>query len=176
MKNIIYGILFLFASCQCERAQGISENIKYAKQNGVIVKEIINTPTEFIFMDSIRFEIKEAWIEKIWSHECYKKIETFENFRGYSYQLCINTTKESLTKYREKWEIGDSKIETFRLTSWESLVVEINQNDFENKCYKIKSIFSDNPDKQVKSNLKFCIMGKYGFGIEYMQSQGNFKD
>lgn len=157
MKIIILGAMLFVTSCQCERMQGISEDIKDSKNNGLIVRKIIESPKVFVFSDTLKLIVEEAWIEKLWTHECYKKIKSFENFRGYKYQLCVNTTKESLVGYGEYWEVGNSKVETFRFSSDKSLVVEIKEKDIENPCYQFKSILLNEEFIEVKSQIKICF-------------------
>ena len=142
----------ILSSCACDRMPGISDNISDSERKGLIVKKIIDKPKDFLIMDSVKFIIKEVWIEKMWTHECYENIEIFENFRGYKYQICINTTEESLKSYRRNWELGNSKVEMFRFTSKNSIVSEIKLKDIKNLCFNINQINSS-----IKSNEILCL-------------------
>lgn len=159
IKNIKYSLFcLLFYSCECERLGGISLDIEDSKRKKVFIEQLAVNKTIYI-NDTLDLYIKEAWIEKMWTHKCQEKIEERESFRGYKYQLCINSNKD-LKKYDVEWQIGYDFINSFRQCSKTSLVMDLKESNLDNYCIPVyKGYLQKDSTKNIKIG-EFCLKSK----------------
>lgn len=85
----------------------VSESIEEAKEKGVFIAEYLPAEDPYLFGDSIRFSVREAWLEKRWSQSGKLFAEVHE---GFGYQLAMVIDDAELAGYGDDWQIGvDSK-------------------------------------------------------------------
>ena len=152
---IYYALSISFFSCDCDRFSGVSEDIEDSKKKKVFILELVRDKTIKI-NDTLKIYVKEAWIEDMWTHECYRKIKRDMNFRGCQYQLCVNSVNE-LPFYSIDWEIGYSLEESFRYTSKTSLVMDLTEPRLDNYCIPV---YKDYLQNDINKNIKigdFCL-------------------
>jgi hypothetical protein len=107
----------------CETPQGhrgASANISESKKRGVFIKEYTTYPNPYKINDTLKLNVKEAWLEKKWASG-----RTYDKTKLYgieSYQLSINTTEEEIKGCAITWTIGIDFDKNLRPSSTNSLI------------------------------------------------------
>jgi hypothetical protein len=122
-NNIAFLVLLLFSRCESPSGHpGVSDDINDSKKRDVFIKEYRTIKNPYVINDTLQLYVKEAWLEKKWFNG-NKREQTIIINDNDSYQLCINSTKESLSKYNAiDWIIGLDFHNSLRLSSNSSLI------------------------------------------------------
>lgn len=131
---------------------GISDNIKHSKENGVFINRLVPTPKSFVFFDTVKFEIAEAWIEKQWMTPDYKEVQPMEE----QYQVCLNLKEKCWSLLTYKISIGVDGDRFFAPTSNKSLYSKIDSLRLP-LCYKIQKGYKLNPDSEKEIIGEVCF-------------------
>ena len=79
-----------------------SSTIKDSKEKGVFIKEYYPSVNPIIVNDTIKFEITEAWLEKVWMYTGRFNKPSVKS----GYQIRINTSDELPKRFDFAWSIG----------------------------------------------------------------------
>jgi hypothetical protein len=126
MRPICLLFLILFTSCynSFHSDSGVSSTIKESKKREVFVCEYVVPQNPFIINDSLKIEVKEAWLEKKWSYGNLKSNTILNNSGGY--QLHLIAKKENFEDYDFGWTIGNEFMDCFRSSSDYSILLNAN--------------------------------------------------
>ncbi|TKG87653.1 hypothetical protein EYV94_28090 [Puteibacter caeruleilacunae] len=102
--------------------RGVSDTVKESKNRNVFVRELQAKSNLFQINDTLKINIKSAWIEKRWAYGD-KNSETIPLDE---YQLIINTDESSICYFPKFWQIGKSFKESFRRSGKESMMIDIS--------------------------------------------------
>ena len=124
IQIIIIGFLIILTGCYTLKGHvGASDNIIESKKIGAFICEYYVDNYSYKINDTMTILIKEVWLEKMWRYTgMYSKPQIIDNH----YQICINTSKNSLKGYRDKWTIGNGPMSEFRDGSDSSLLVNMD--------------------------------------------------
>ena len=120
----IIGLVFLLSGCGIRPgSRGVSSDIKESLIRGVFIQAYQPIRNPVFINDTIDFQVKEAWVEKSWD---YGKIENITDVQD-GYQLCMNSSERSVTKYGELWTFENSFTESLRVTDIRSLMGDLDK-------------------------------------------------
>lgn len=95
--------IFLLPGCNTWQGHnGMSEDIEESKRRGVFVSEYYSELNPYVINDSLRLNVKTAWLEKRWKYPSNPS----ETVIWEGYQLIIHVDKENLRNYAKTWLIG----------------------------------------------------------------------
>ena len=103
LRLLAFFILILSACDTLSGSFGASEDIKDAKLKGVFIQEYTVYPNPYKINNTLKIFVYEAWIENVWR---YTKNKNKVKVEKDGYQICVNTTSESLKNIYIGWTIG----------------------------------------------------------------------
>lgn len=123
-RNIIFILVLICASCinTLKGHRGVSNTVMESKKRDVFVRELYTKSNLYQINDTLKINIKSAWLEKRWAYGV-KNSETIELD---AYQLIINTDESSICYFPKFWQIGNSFKESFRRCGKESIMIDIS--------------------------------------------------
>lgn len=107
MKEKMYFLIlfvFIITSCRCILLKGhigASQDIQESKKRGVFICEYAVEKNPYVINDTLKFNIKKAWLEKQWKYPSNCK-ET-DIIDGYQIEI---ETLDTIKSYGKNWSIG----------------------------------------------------------------------
>jgi hypothetical protein len=154
MRPICLLFLILFTSCynSFNSDSCVSATIKESKKREVFVCEYVVPQNPYIINDSLKIEVKEAWLEKKWSYGNLKSTTVLNNSGGY--QLHLIAKKENFEDYDFGWTIGDQFRNSFRSSSDYSILLDANNIPPDTLIFKVVK-------GEVLKNSHNIVIGKF---------------
>ncbi len=119
----LFVITLFFEYCSTPQGfNGASSDIEDSKKRRIFLGEFLSKENPIIINDSTRLTLKQIWIEQTWKHGSSSNSTISQE----GFQLCINSTEESLKKYDKDWTIENSFTNSLNPSSKISLVGNID--------------------------------------------------
>lgn len=150
----IVAILFVTIRCNTLKGHnGISNNINESKERRVFVHEYHVLTNPYPINDTLKINVKKAWLEKKWKYDDNYNSEVVIS----GYQLIVEVNEEDIVGIDFDWTIGVSGDKYFRKCSKNSIVSDfISLPKSKEIVYKVQS--GRNLTGKVNSNR---IIGQF---------------
>jgi hypothetical protein len=143
--TVICWVILVFSGCDYGMFPEMSDNIKESKSKGVFLCEYIPETNPLVLNDSIRLDIKEAWIENTWTYASYSKISTSPE----RCQLIILTNNTLAEGYADTWAIGVDFDRYIRPCGYDCLMTNFDSLPVGNReTWKIQAGWHLNPEAE----------------------------
>jgi len=131
--------------------RAVSDSIEDSKEIGAFVAEYLPLENPYRFGESIRFTVREAWLERSWWHssKLFAKPE-IDDYSGY--QLVMVIDKEELRNYTLGWAIGTYTTGGLFTPSYRGLYISMAQEPEADRLewmVQEGNIFSDSAGPKV---------------------------
>ena len=145
--------LGITSSCNTLKGHnGVSADIEESKKRGVFISEYQALQNPYIINDSLKINVKSAWLEKRWKYP----ENLNETILVEGYQLIIITKKKDISGFGQTWRIGLDGDRYFRVCGEECIIT-----DFKEAPKEEKEIWQVQKGAELYDGAEHLIIGKF---------------